>query len=305
VPLVSGSSWSNNVTVAGFSTDPDVDANARTNHVGPGFFATLGIPRRAGRDFNERDDRGAPKVAIVNQAFARKFGLGDGAVGTRMAIGRGGELDIEIVGLVADSAYSEVKDDPPPVFYLPWRQSDEIGALNYYLRSPLPSEQLYRSLRAAAGRVAPGLPLENLAPLAQRVSENVFMDRLLSLLSAGFAALATLLAAIGLYGVLAYAVAQRTHEIGVRVAVGADPRSIRRLILRQVVGIAGVGALVGLLVGGMLGRLAAAILYRLEGTDPPTLAGAAALLAAVTLLTGLLPARRAARIDPVAALRGE
>jgi predicted permease len=305
VPLVAGSSWGNNVSVEGFSAPPDADTNSRFNRVGPGYFRTLGIPLLAGRELTESDTLGTPLVALVNQAFARKFGLGRDAVGKRMALGSGGELDIAIVGLVADSGYNEVKGEIPPVFYLPWRQSETLGALNFYVATAGDPERLIAPLRRVVGRAAPGLPLENLATMEERVRENVFLDRLLSMLSAGFAVLATLLAAIGLYGVLAYAVAQRTHEIGVRVALGADPPRVRGLVLRQVAVIAGAGAALGLLAGAALGRLAASVLYRLDGDDPITFAAALGLLGVVALAAGMVPAWRASRIDPVVALRGE
>jgi predicted permease len=305
VPLVAGSSWGSNVSVQGFEAGPDADTNARYSEVGPGFLDTLGIPLLAGRELTKSDTLGAPRVALVNEAFARKFGLGREAVGRWMQVGSGGELDIEIVGLVGNSKYDEVKGEVPPVFYLPWRQSDTIGALNFYVRAAGDPSHLLGTLRGTVGRLAPDLPLENLATMEVRVRENVFLDRLLTALSAGFAALATLLAAIGLYGVLAYGVLQRTHEIGVRLALGADPPRVRRLVLGQVARIAGGGAVLGLIAGIALGRLAGAVLYELDGNDPATFAVALALLGVVAFAAGLVPALRASRIEPVVALRSE
>jgi predicted lysophospholipase L1 biosynthesis ABC-type transport system permease subunit len=246
-------------------------------------------------------------VALVNEAFARKFGLspGVGALGKRMARGAGGELDVEIVGVVADSSYSEVKDEVPPVFYQPWRQNETLGAIQLYVRTAGDPQALLPALRGAVARAAPGLPLEGLATMEQRIRENVFLDRLLFALSAGFAVLATLLAAIGLYGVLAYAVAQRTHELGIRVALGAAPQRVRALVLRQVAVIAAGGAVLGLAGALAIGRVAAAILFRLDGNDPVAFAAALALLALVAAAAGWIPAWRASRIDPMVALRAE
>jgi predicted permease len=305
VPLVSGSSWASNVSVQGFEPAPDEDTTARQNLIGPDFFRTVGTALLAGRDFRAEDTAGTPRVAIVNETFANRFGLGREAVGKRMAVGRSEELDLEIVGVVADAAYNQIKEPVPPVFFQPWRQDDALGSINVYVRAAGDPQSLVAPLRGAVDRIAPGLPLENLATMEQRVRENVFLDRLLSALSAGFALLATLLSAIGLYGVVAYAVAQRTHEIGVRVALGADPANVRALVLRQVAIIAGVGAACGLVAAALLGRAAGAVLFELDGFDPVAFGAALLLLAGVALVAGLVPARRAVRIDPVRALRGE
>jgi predicted permease len=305
VPLLAGDSWANNVSVEGFEAGPDTDTTVRFNAIGPGYFRTLGIAVLAGRDVELADTLGAPKVAVVNEQLVRKFGLGRQAVGKRMALGRTEDLDIEIIGVVADSRYSEVKDDVPPVYFVPWRQQETLGALNYYVRTAADPELLLPTLRSTVGRVAPNLPLEDLSTMQLRVRDSVFLDRMLMTVSLGFAVLSTLLAAIGLYGVIAFAVAQRTHEIGVRLALGAAPRQIRGLVLGHVARITGVGAVLGLLAGAAVGRLAGAILYRLEGHDPLTFATAAALLAAVALTAGMGPAWRASRVHPIIALRAD
>ena len=198
-----------------------------------------------------------------------------------------------------------MKEAAPPVFFQPWLQNETVGAVNFYLRTANDPAGVLGTVRDRAVRAAPGIPLENLATLRDHVRDNVFLDQLLAALSVGFAVLATLLATVGLYGVIAYAVAQRTREIGVRMALGASPPEVRRMVLRYVGAIAGVGAAVGLLAALGLGGAADAILFELEGRDPLAFAGALAVLAAVVLAAGLLPARRAARIDPVTALRGE
>jgi putative ABC transport system permease protein len=307
VPLLSGSNWGSSVSVEGFPTDPDTDAHSQYDEIGPGTFRTLGVPLLAGREFTAADGLGAPKVTIVNEAFAKKFGLGREAVGKRMAPRRGNsaELDVEIVGLVADAKYSDVKDAVPPQFFTPYRQDEKIGSINFYLRTALPPEKLLASIPGVVARLDPNLPVDGLKTMPQQVRENVFIDRLLTTLSAAFAVLATLLAAMGLYGVLAYTVAQRTREIGLRMALGADGRRVLRMVLAQVGRLTLVGGLVGLGVAIGVVRLAGSLLFGVEGYQPAIFAAAAALLALVALGAGLAPATRASRVDPMHALRYE
>jgi predicted permease len=307
VPLLSGNNWGSSMSVEGFTADPEADRNAKFNEIGPGFFRTLGIPLIAGRELTAADAAGAPKVAIVNEAFARKFGLGRDAVGRRISPGIGDavKLDIEIVGLVADAKYSEVKDQAPPQFFTPYRQDDALGSLTFYVRTVRTPEQALAAARAVVRRLDPNLPVERLQTMDAQVRENVFVDRLIGSFSAAFAGLATLLAAIGLYGVLAYAVAQRTREIGLRMALGAGPARVQRMVLGQVGLMTLAGAAAGVPAALGLGSLARSLLFGLEGNDPAALAGAVAVLVVVALVSGAIPAGRAARIDPMRALRHE
>jgi predicted permease len=305
VPLLAGSNWGSDVNVQGFERGPDTDANARFNEIGPGYFSTLGIPLTAGREFTVADGAGAPRVAVVNQAFAAKFGLdGPEAVGTFMSAG-GGDLDIQIVGLVSDAKYSEVKQTVPPLFFTPYRQDEGIGWANFYVRTAVDPAAILRAIPEVIHRLDANLPVEELKTLQQQVKENVFLDRVISILSAGFAALATLLAAVGLYGVLAYTVAQRTREIGLRMALGADRHRVRGMVLGQVARMASIGGVVGLLAALGLGRVARSLLFEMEGNDPLVMAMVTIVLAAVALGAGYLPALRASRVDPMQALRYE
>jgi predicted permease len=304
VPVLAGSNWGNDVSVEGFEKGPDTDDNSRFNEVGSGYFKTLGVPILSGRAFTDADRLGAAKVAIVNQAFTRKFHLGKDAVGKHMTMGDG-PLDIEIVGVARDAKYSEVKDSMPPVFFLPYRQDASRGFLTFYVRSAGPSLPILRAIPRVVAGLDRNLPIEELKTLPQQVRDNIFMDRMISSLSAGFAMLATLLAALGLYGVMAYSVAQRTREIGVRKALGADARQIRRLIFRQVGVLTLIGGAIGLAGAVGLGRAARSLLYNLAGQDPTVVALAAVLLALVALGAGYVPALRASRVAPMEALRYE
>ncbi len=306
VPLLAGDNWGNSVAVEGFKAGPDTDVNSRFNEVAPGYCRTLGIHLLSGREFTRTDTRGAPKVAIVNEEFAKKFNLGRGAVGKRMSTrSTGGTLDIEIVGLAQNAKYSQVKDKVPPQFFLPYRQDDDVGFLTFYARTALPAEQVMPTIRKTVARLDPNLPIEELRTMPQQVRQNLFLDRLITVLSTGFAVLATLLAAVGLYGVLAYTVAQRTREIGLRMALGADPGRVRRMVLGNVGLMAIVGGGVGLGAGAALGWYAGSMLYQLQGWDPGVLATSVVGLGIVALGAGFFPARRASRIDPMRALRYE
>ena len=305
VPLIAGDNWGNNVSVEGFDAAPDADTNARYNVVGPGYFATLEIPVLSGREFTRRDAGVATKVAIVNETFARRFGLGQDAVGRHMGLGRTATLEMEIVGLVQDAKYSDVKDEVPPQFFMPFRQLEGIGTLNFYVRTERAPEPMLATIAAVVKGLDENLPIENARTMEMQVHENVSLDRLIGTLSSAFALLATLLAAIGLYGVLAYTVAQRTREIGLRMALGADASRIRRLVLRQVALMVAVGGVVGLAAALALGRVARSLLFELEAHDPGVLAVAAVLLSAVALGAGFIPAHRASRVEPMRALRYE
>jgi len=307
VPLLAGNNWGNGVSVQGFAAGPDTDTGSMYNEVSPGYFGTVGMRLLAGRDFTRGDIDGGPKVAIVNEAFARKFNLTGHVVGSRMASenGNGVKLDIEIVGLVKDAKYSSVKREIPPVYFTPYRQDKEVGAMSFYARTRLDDTALLQAIPRLVARLDPNLPVEDLRSMDQQIRQNVGVDRVITILSAAFAIVATLLAAIGLYGVLAYTVAQRTREIGLRMALGADAGRVRRLILGRVGWMTLVGAGVGVLAAIGLGMAAGSQLYDLKGYDPPVLAASTALLVLVAFTAGLIPAMRASRVNPMTALRND
>jgi len=308
VALLAGDNWGDSVAVQGFEAGPDTDTGSRYNAIGSGYFRLLGVPLISGREFTSSDTLGAPKVAIVNEQFAKKFNLGRDAVGKRMRLNRQSgskDLDIEIVGLVPNIKYSEVKQELPPVFYLPYRQNEGLGFLTFYARTSLDSQQLLSAVIPAIARIDPNLPVSNLRTMTQQVRENVFEDRVISILSASFAGLATILAAIGLYGVLAYTVAQRTREFGLRIALGAEPKRVRRMILKQVAKMILIGGTAGLAAAIGLGQLSRSMLFEVQGYDPLALITGAVLLSLVAIGAGCIPAYRASTVDPMKALRYE
>ena len=304
IAVFAGSSLGSRVMVEGFEAGPDTNRSTRLNQIGTDYFRTLGIPVLAGRTFTESDVRAAPPVAIVNEAFARKFNLGLDAVGRRL--GRGGldvALDTEIVGIVADTRYHNVKTPAPPLLYIPYRQEETVGSLAFYARNTLPTDGMLRTIPALVAEVDPNLPVTGLKNLAQQVQDNAFADRAMTVLSTAFAGLAILLAAVGLYGVLAYTVAQRTRELGLRMALGADAARIRAMVLRQVGRMTLSGGVIGLVAALGLGRVAQSLLYEIDGLPPAVIAAAGVGLTAVALIAGFIPAQRASRIHPLTALR--
>jgi len=308
VPILSGSNRSRNIAVHGFQAGPDTDSSAHYNKVGPGYFSALGIALMAGREFTNADTANSPKVAIVNQAFVKKFGLGHDAVGKLIGPGVHGyrnPLDTTIVGVVADAKYSEVKQQVPPQYFLPARQDNQLEAMHVYVRTSGDIAQTASAITAVVKRVDPNLPIEELGTLPEQVRNNTFLDRMVTTLSAAFALLATLLAAIGLYGVLAYTVAQRTREIGLRMALGAAPDRVRSMVLRQVAIMTLVGALVGLAGAFGVGKGVQSMLFQMTGADPAVLALSAVGLGVVALCAGFIPAHRASRVDPMTALKYE
>jgi predicted permease len=307
VPAVADRTSSGNVTVEGFTPPNEEASDSKYNVVGPDYFRTLGIPLVVGREFTWADDAGAPKVAVVNEAFVRHFLAGREPLGRRFGwgVGRRVKLDIEIVGVVRDAKYSSLRESPSPVYYVPYRQAAQQSALHFYVRTSVDPQAAAPEVRRVLSALDPNLPVRDLTTMRQQLEKKVRGERLLSLLTGSFAGLATLLAAIGVYGVLAYDVARRTREIGIRLALGARAAQVRGLVVRQVARMLVVGAAAGLAAALAASRVLQAILFGTTPLDPTVYGTALAVVAGTALAAAFIPARRACTVDPMIALRDE
>ncbi len=306
VTLMSNSNSSSTVRVDGYQAKEGEDMNPNFNYVAPGFFETLGLPLVAGRDIAESDVLKAPQVAIVNEVFAKYYFKDENPVGRRFGLGRRGDgYPVEIVGVVRDGKTASLREEARRFVYAPYMQEESIGGLTYYVRSKLDAGAVAARLRAAVARIDATLPVTELKTMQAQIGETLFVERMVAALSAAFGLLATLLAAIGLYGVMSYAVSQRTREIGLRIALGADRRSVLMLVLKEVAVLAALGIAIGLPGGFGLGKLIESQLFGMNARDPFTFLVATAALVATAFVAGLVPALRAARVDPMTALRYE
>jgi len=310
VTPVAGMSWNNRIAVSGGVELPDRQRLTNMNAITPGWLVTFGTPLLAGRDFTARDNASGSRVALVNEAFARRFLNGANPIGhTVQQTGFRATPPREIVGLVADAVYRSVREPVPPTMYVPLVQQDLIPGIP-------PRPQTTISVRATSGspaRLAHGVASAILAispdaslffrPLAEQVNASLTQERLVAILSAFFGALALLLAGVGLYGVTSYAVARRRTELGIRMALGAAPGGVVRLVLTRVTVLVAIGIAIGAGVSAWAATFVASLLYGLQPRDPITLAGAAMTLATVGIIAGWLPAYRASRIDPAQVLR--
>ena len=284
----------------------DMDMNPWVNHLGPGYFATLGIPLVTGREFTSRDVEGAPLVGMINETAAQYFFPHQNPLGKHFGFGGlRGIADIEIVGVVKDDKGAGLRREVPRFVYVPYTQTKSITKLTVYVRTAQDSTRMAATLRRAVQQVDAGLPLFEMKTMETQTDQYLFAERLVAMLSAVFGLLATLLAAIGLYGVMAYTVARRTREIGIRVALGADRAEVIWLVMRDVTLMAVIGIGIGLPAAWGLSQLIRAQLFGLDPHDAVTLAAATTILAAVSLVAGYIPAARATRVDPLVALRYE
>jgi len=297
-----------NVTVAGYTAPPDEAFDIEEPFVNPAYFSTLQVQLLVGRLFTEGDTADHPHVAIVNETFAKHFcGTAKNCIGRSMAGGGGNKvkLDTEIVGVVRDAKHRGIRDEIVPTLFRPLKQSTAPGRLFFYIRTFSDPAQTLSTVRRSMQLLDPALALDSLRTMDAQVEDNLSNERMVALLAVSFGVLATFLAGIGLYGVLAYSTAQRTREIGIRIALGSTRVAIARVVLVDVLRLAGIGIAVSLPVAFGLSRLLRSQLFGVSPADPITLIGVVLLVATVALIAALIPARRAASVNPTQALRTE
>ena len=306
VPAMTESMWSSTVNVQGYERKEGEDTNPAVNAVAPGYFATMGMPLVIGRDFRASDVEGAPQVAIINETMAKYFWGNENPIGKRFGWGRNeGTYPIEVVGVVRDSRFATLRDEVPRFVYTPWTQQESLDTMTFYVRMRGEATGMPNTVRQVVQRLDPNLPIFDMKTMEAQVDESLFIERLVASLSLLFGALATVLAAVGLYGVMSYTVSRRTREIGIRMALGAARTSVLWMVLREVATMAAAGIVLGLPVAIGLSRFVQSQLYGLSPTDPMTLAVATVILGSVAMFAGYVPARRATRVDPMLALRYE
>ena len=292
----------------GHVPQPGDDTDAMYDYIGPNYFSTMGIPLIAGREFAESDTSGSPKVCIINQQLAQRSFAGRNPIGLHLTSGAGKlytNPPMEIVGVVANSKWDDARSDIVPFLYMPYSQDANLGHLAFYIRTERDPVLMAPSLRSLIQQLDPNLPVNNMRTLEEQVSNSMLNDRVVTGLSVSLALLAALLAALGLYGVLAYVVARRTREIGIRIALGGGRANILQLVVGQGVRLTLVGGAIGLVAALVATRWVASLLYGVTAHDPLTFVGAVALLAIVSGAACYIPARRAMRVDPMVALRYE
>ncbi len=296
-----------NITVEGYQAREDEDMDVSRHAVSPGYFRALGTPLVRGREVTERDIASPDKVVVVNEAFVRRFFGDANPLGRHMMWGASNKRlpDMEIVGVVRDFKHNSLREAPKPAVYSTYTNEDSLGRMEFYVRGERDTATLGAQIRRLVQQLDAGLPVFDMQPVEIQVAESIQVDRLIAILSCAFGVLATLLAAVGLYGVVAYTVARRTAEIGIRVALGAVPRDVLWLVMKDVGTLVVFGLAIGLPVALALGRLVESQWFGLKAADPVIYAGASLALMMVAALSGLIPGSRAARIDPIDALRHE
>jgi predicted permease len=310
-PMLTGDNEQSNISLASHGNKPDDDIHAEWSAVTPTYFTTMNIPLVAGRVFTEQDENGKSKVAIINEWLARKyFGEPKHALGQLIARGSGSDVkfDIEIVGVVGDTKHQRLRADILPTVYRPFFQEEDhpqAGFMQYYVRTWQTPEAAETTIRHAVQQTSPKLVIDTMRTMDEQIADNISNDRLVAMLAVSFGLLATVLAAIGLYGVLAYVTAQRTREIGIRMALGAQRLAVMRLVLTDVLWLAGIAIVVTLPVAVLLSRTVRSQLYGVSPADPAVLIVGTLMIAVVAILSALLPARRAATVEPMKALRTE
>ena len=304
--ILAGNSHNGNVDVPGYTPPPDTDYNIEEDFITPDFLKNMQMPLLAGRMFTEADDLSHPNVTIVNETFAKHyFGSAGAALGRRVNQVGARNVSVEIAGVARDSLHESIRSGVDPTLFRPLAQNNSPGAMQFYVRTSLPPDQAMPTVRGALKQLDPKLALDGMRTMEQQIDDNLANERMIVLLAISFGVLATLLAGIGLYGVLAYVTAQRTREIGVRIALGSSRTAISRIVLSDVLKLAGVSVLCAIPVAIALTRLLRSQLFEVSATDPVTFSAVLILVAIVAVIAALVPAYRAANVDPIKALRTE
>ncbi len=302
-----GSGSDSTVTVEGYRAQDGENMNPNFNAVSPRYFRTLGMAIEAGREFDERDQIQGPKAAVVNRTFARRYFSDRSPIGYHIGLGRGPNVktDMEIVGVVADVKYRNLREEVLRQVFVCHAQYEVATGMVFYVRTSLPSLQMFGAVRNEVRRLDGNIPIYALYTMEDQLDRSLSIERVVAYLSSAYGTLASLLAIIGLYGVTAYGVARRSREIGIRIALGAGSRTVIRMVLREVLLLAGIGIATALPLTWWLTTLVRSQLYGVEPRDPATIALAALGLLAVAALAGAVPALKASRLDPVKVLRYE
>jgi putative ABC transport system permease protein len=307
VPVLAHDEWDSSMAVENYAAKPGEWVDPHMNFISPEYFQAMGIPMLLGRGFTTKDDQKTPKAAIVNEKFAKRYFADGNPIGRHIGMGGnpGTVLDIEIVGVVRDAKYETMRDEIPLEVYRPYRQMEFVLGMTAYARTQRDPDAMFPVIRRVVAQLDPNLPVSFMKTLDAQMDESLMTERLVAGLSGAFGLLATLLASVGLYGVMSYTVARRTREIGIRMALGASRVNVLGMVMKEVALLASIGVAVGVAAALALTGLVRKELYGIQPNDPATVALAGVAIALVALLAGFLPARRAVRIDPMRALRWE
>jgi predicted permease len=304
VQLLSGSVNSTSIFVQGRTYTRDQHDNINRLVVSPGFFETMEMPLRLGRGLTDRDDQQAPKVAVINETAVRKYFPNENPIGQHFGSSIETAGQIEIVGVLRDAKYDSVREPAPPTMYVPYLQSRLASAM-FQVRCVGDPLGAVGAIRDAVRKIDSTLPLMNVSTQTEQVEERLQQERVFAEAYSLFGALALLIASVGLFGLMSYNVARRTNEIGIRMALGAQPQDVVRLVMSESMTLVIVGVVIGLTAALAAGRLVASLLFGVAATDVLTAFGAVIVLVCVSAIAGYLPARRAARVDPLVALHYE
>lgn len=304
---LTGDSSGSNITAEGGAEVPDDLQTVNYVAAGPSYFSTFGVPLISGRDLTEADNATAPKVAVISETVAKRFFPGRNPIGMKFCFGSGKvKPDITVVGIVRDMNQDHVKSvTTNPYIYVPYSQRDSLYAMSFYVNTERDPLQLASAMQSVVRDTDANLPVYNLKTMDRIVEEDLFSARMVAVLSGAFAGLAAMLAALGIYGVLAFLVVQRTREIGIRMAVGAESGDIRRLIVKEVGSMLLTGVVIGLPLAYALARLSESLLFGVSASNPSIYLVGLVLIAVVAVIACYIPARRATRVDPLVALRYE